>query len=64
MFSNISNPEHPYQVRGTETHRCTPGTPLQHVSHRQFRITIWVNFQATLSSAPLKPVSLVSLVVP
>lgn len=63
MFSNVSNTEHSYQILGTGT-RCTPGTPLQHVSHRQVRITIQVIFQATLSSAPLKPVSLVSLVVP
>ena len=60
MFANISNTEHSYQILGAGTHRCTPGAPLQRVSHRQFRTTIQVIFQAALSSAPLKPVSLVS----
>ena len=60
MFANISNTEHSYHILGSGTHRYTPGTPLQRASHRQFRTTTQVIFQAALSSAPLKPMSLVS----
>ena len=52
MFSNVSDTEHSYQFSGIEARCSTPGEPSQHVSHRQFRITMQVVFQATLSSAP------------